>query len=104
EIPPWTRITVVDTGQFERLPKGEIGLLRYCDLTNRVLGIAVQTDMLGFETDHGFKAIGRWNRELRDIGVDASVGHPGGRLVTGVFTYLMRRNMSKVGKVYSRLM
>jgi hypothetical protein len=103
EIPPWARITVVDTSHFERVPKGETGLLRYYDLTNRILGIAVQTDMLGFETADGFQIAGRWNRQLGEIEVDCAAGHPGGRVVTKVFGYLMRRKISKVGKIYSRL-
>lgn len=103
EIPPWTRTTVVDTSQFKRLPMGEVGLLRHYDLTNRVLAFAVQTDMLGFETEDGFRILGRWNRKVGDASIDHSTGHPGGKAVTQVLAYLMGRKMSKVGKIYSGL-
>ncbi len=100
EIPPWTRTTVVDTREFKRLPKGQTGLLRHYDLTNRVMALAVQTANLGFETEDGFEIIGRWNKRIGEIGVDHSVGHPGGKVVTQILTYLMRRRISKIGKVY----
>jgi hypothetical protein len=103
EIPPWTRTTVVDTSQFKRLPRGEIGLLRHYDLTNRVLALAVQTDMLGFETEDGFEIVGRWSQRMGETGVAHSVGHPGGKAVTHVLAYLMGRKMSKVGKIYAGL-
>lgn len=101
--PPWARTITVDTRKFKRLPKGEIGLLRHYDLTNRLAGFAVQTDNLGFETEDGFEVIGKWNKDIGKIDIDYSVCHPGGRVATKVIDYVMRRKLSKVGRIYSRL-
>jgi len=103
EVPPWARTIVVDTRKFKRLPKGEIGLLRHYDLTNRVTAFAVQTDNLGFETEDGFEIIGKWNKDIGKIDIDYSVCHPGGWLATQMIDYVMRRKLSKVGKIYARL-
>lgn len=104
EIPPWTRTVVVDTRKFTRVPKGEIGLLRHYDLANRAMVFAVQTDNLGCETEHGFEIVGRWNKELGAVGIDYSArGHPGGKIVTQMTDFLMRRSLSGIGKFYSRL-
>jgi len=103
EIPPWTRTIVVDTREFKRLPRGEVGLLRHYDLTNRAMVFAVQTDNLGFETEDGFEIIGRWSKELGEIRIGGPAGHPGGRVATQMMDYLMRRRLSKIGKIYSRL-
>lgn len=103
ESPPWTRTMVIDRNEFKRLPKGELGLLRHYDLTNRAMVFAVQTDGLGFETEDGFEIIGRWNKINGAIGVDYSGGHPGGKVATQMIDYLMRRKLSKIGKIYSHL-
>jgi hypothetical protein len=103
EIPPWTRTIALDTKEFKRLPKGEIGLLRHYDLTNRAMVFAVQTDNLGFETEEGFEIIGRWNKKFGEIRIGGPVGHPGGRVATELMDYLMRRRLSKIGKIYARL-
>jgi len=92
--PPWARTIAVDTRQFRRLPKGEIGLLRHYDLTNRLAGFAVQTDI---------EIIGKWNKKIGGIDIDHSVCHPGGKLATKITNYVMRRKLSKVGRIYSRL-
>jgi len=102
EIPPWTRITAADTGEFNRLPKGKIGLLRHYDLTNS-MSFAVQTANLGFETEEGFDTVGLWNKRIGGTDVDHSVGHPGGKIITRMLVYLMRRRLSKIGEIYSRL-
>ncbi|MBU3981578.1 MAG: acyl-protein synthetase [Proteobacteria bacterium] len=101
--PPWARTIAVDTREFKRLPKGEIGLLRHYDLTNRLVGFAVQTDNLGFETEDGFEVIGKWNKKTGNIDIDYSVCHPGGWLATKMIKYVMRRKLSKVGRIHSRL-
>ncbi|MBW2605839.1 MAG: acyl-protein synthetase [Deltaproteobacteria bacterium] len=101
--PSWARTIVVDTRKFKRVPKGEIGLLRHYDLTNRVTAVAVQTDNLGFETEDGFEIIGKWNKDIGKIDIDYSVCHPGGRLATQMIDYVMRRKLSKLGKSYARL-
>ncbi len=103
EMPPWTRTIVVDTRGFKRLPKGEIGLLRHYDLTNRVMAFAVQTAGLGFETEDGFEVIGRWNKKMGEKSVDHSLGHRGGRVVTRLLSCFMRRKLLKIGKIYSGL-
>jgi hypothetical protein len=103
EIPPWTRTTVVDTREFKKLPKGEIGLLRHYDLTNRAFAFAVQTANLGFETGDGFDTIGIWNKRLGETGIDRAVGHPGGKIITKILVHLMRRKLSKIKNIYSRL-
>ncbi len=101
EIPSWARITAVDTKDFRRLPKGEIGLLRHYDLTNHAF--AVQTANLGFETREGFDVIGLWNKKMGGIDIDHSAGHPGGKIVSQALVYLMRHKLSKIGKIYSGL-
>ena len=103
EVPHWARTIAVDTTKFKKLPKGEIGLLRHYDLTNRVTAFAVQTDNLGFETEDGFEIIGKWNKDIGKIDIDYSVCHPGGRLATKMIDYVMRRKLSKVGRIYSSL-
>lgn len=103
EVPHWARTIAVDTREFKRLPKSEIGLLRHYDLTNRVTAFAVQTDNLGFETEDGFEIIGKWNKNIGKIDIDHSVCHPGGRLATKMIDYMMRRKLSMVGRIYSRL-
>jgi len=103
EVPPWTRTIIVDTKDFKRVPMGEIGLLRHYDLTNRAMVFAVQTDNIGFETEDGFEIIGRWNKELGEIKIGGPVGHPGGKVVTQMMDYLMRRRLSKIGKIYAGL-
>jgi hypothetical protein len=101
--PPWARTVVVDTREFRRLPKGEIGLLRHYDLTNRLAGFAVQTDNLGFETEYGFEIIGKWNKKIGQIELDLSVCHPGGKLATKMIDYAMRRKLSKLKRIHSHL-
>lgn len=57
--PPWTRTIVIDEKTGQRLPKGEIGLIRHYDLVNRANLLAVQTNNLGYEISQGFEIIGR---------------------------------------------
>ncbi|WXG39825.1 MAG: hypothetical protein WED07_03200 [Candidatus Freyarchaeum deiterrae] len=56
---PWTRTVVVDPETLERLPRGEIGLLKHYDLANRSTVLAVQTDDIGYEVGDGFEILGR---------------------------------------------
>jgi len=69
---PWTRTIAVGPRTGQRMPKGEIGLLRHYDLTNRATVIAVQTDNLGYETDDGFEIIGRAGGKLPGFGLEPS--------------------------------
>lgn len=57
--PPWTRTVLVDPTTLERKARGEVGLLRHYDLTNRERILAVQTDDLGRELEGGFEILGR---------------------------------------------
>lgn len=57
--PPWTRTVVVDPTTLARKAKGEVGLLRHYDLTNRERILAIQTDDLGQEVEGGFDILGR---------------------------------------------
>ncbi len=56
---PWTRSVVVGVRTGKRLPRGEMGLIRHYDLTNRATVLAVQTDNIGYETATGFEILGR---------------------------------------------
>lgn len=56
---PWTRTIVVGIRTGQHMPKGELGLIRHYDLTNRATVLAVQTDNIGYETDQGFEILGR---------------------------------------------
>jgi hypothetical protein len=69
---PWTRTIVVGQRTGQRLPKGEIGLIRHYDLTNRATVFAVQTDNIGYETDNGFEIIGRAQGNLHGYGLEPS--------------------------------
>lgn len=67
--PPWTRTVIVGMRTGKPLPKGEIGLIRHYDLTNRATVLAVQTENLGYLTDDGFEIIGRADQvtSVKDI-------------------------------------
>ncbi|HAK59121.1 MAG TPA: acyl-protein synthetase [Nitrospiraceae bacterium] len=99
DIPPWCRVVAVNPWDFRPLPKGEAGLLRHYDLTNRAMAFGVQTDKLGFETGEGFEVIGKWGRHIGKAAVDHAAAHPGGRLVTKLMDFVMRRKMSRVGRL-----
>ncbi len=99
EIPPWCRVVVVNPWDFRPSPKGETGLLRHVDLTNRAMAFGVQTDKLGYETGEGFEVIGKWDGHIGKAAVDHAAPHPGGRLITKLMDFVMRRKMSKVGRL-----
>ncbi|MBU7006714.1 B12-binding domain-containing radical SAM protein [Phosphitispora fastidiosa] len=67
---PWTRTVVVGPRTGQRLPEGEIGLIRHYDLTNRATVLAVQTDNIGYETEGGFEIIGRAQGNLLGFGLE----------------------------------
>ncbi|TAL23620.1 MAG: acyl-protein synthetase [Nitrospirae bacterium] len=95
QVPPWSRVVVVDAHNFQRLPKGEPGLIRHYDITNRAFSFAVQTDKTGYETEKGFDVEGKSDKDIPS--------HPGGRFVTKVMDYFMSRQFSRVGAIYSGL-
>lgn len=98
--PPWTRTIVVDTETFERLPRGEIGLLCHYDIVNRAMVFAVQTDNLGYETEKGFEIIGRAKPakgKISKVPSGEPVGHAGGppgKLARRISSYIINRQMS----------
>jgi len=102
-IPPWTRTGVVDINTFERLPRGETGLLQHCDLVNRSMVIAVQTDNLGFEMDNGFEIVGRWKKQQGKMDCEEIRGSHGGRFITQMVQFLLKRNLRKIGSVYGKI-
>ncbi|MDP2277138.1 MAG: acyl-protein synthetase [Nitrospirota bacterium] len=103
EVPPWSRIIVVDPRDFRRLPKGEIGLLRHYDLTNRAMAFCVQTDKMGCETEDGFEVVGKWNQDMNSPDIERLPRHPGGRIVSSVMDTFLAWKFSKTGKIYSSL-
>ncbi len=103
EIPCWAKVVAVDPSDFKRLPKGKTGLLRLYDLTNRAMAFSVQTDNLGFETENGFEVIGKWDKNFGMADIDHSPPHPGGKAVTDIMDFFMRRKLSKLGEIYSHL-
>ncbi|MDH5523950.1 MAG: hypothetical protein OEY01_08145 [Desulfobulbaceae bacterium] len=102
-IPPWTRTEVVDVDSFEVLPKGEIGLLKHYDLANRSMVMAVQTDNLGFETEDGFEIVGRWKKRPGTLEGEEIRGTHGGKIMTQMIEFLLKRNLKKLGAIYGKL-
>jgi anaerobic magnesium-protoporphyrin IX monomethyl ester cyclase len=103
EIPPWCRTIVVDPVNFQRLPKGQPGLLRHYDLTNRGMAVAVQTDKMGYETEDGFEVLGKWNRDMKAPDIERKPQHPGGRLVSRVMDSFLDWKFSKIERIYRQL-
>jgi hypothetical protein len=103
KIPPWCRVAVVDPRDLKRLPRGETGLLRHFDLTNRSMAFAVQTDKVGFELEDGFEVLGKWNKRIGAAEIDRSTLHPGGRVAAQMMEYFMKWRFSGVGRIYSCL-
>ncbi|MDH4332530.1 MAG: hypothetical protein OEV89_08115 [Desulfobulbaceae bacterium] len=101
--PPWVRTLVVDPLKFKEVPKGEIGLLRHYDLSNRANAFAVQFDTLGYATADGFEIIGKWNRKIGAVDFDHGGEHPGGKLATRLTDFLMRRKFSRIGRINSAI-
>ena len=56
---PWSRVIAVHPENFERMPKGEKGILRIFDLANVSSVMSLQTDDLGYEIKDGFEIVGR---------------------------------------------
>lgn len=101
EIPAWCRTVVVDPVNFQLLPKGQTGLLRHYDLTNRGLAIAVQTDKMGYETENGFEVVGKWNRDMENPDIERKPQHPGGWVVSRVMDTFLGWKFSRLGRIYS---
>jgi hypothetical protein len=67
------------------------------------MAIAVQTGMLGYETEEGFEVVGKWNGDVNKPGIDALPGHPGGRILSSWMDSFLRRKFSKIGRIHSSL-
>ncbi|MDH5523949.1 MAG: hypothetical protein OEY01_08140 [Desulfobulbaceae bacterium] len=104
ELPCWVKTIVVDTRQFKRVAKGELGLIRHYDLSNRGTGFSFQLDILGRETDQGFEVLGKWDGELGSYEFAEHGQHPGGRLATQLTDYMIRRKFAKIKMIYSKLL
>lgn len=57
--PPWVRSRVVDAETLQPVPPGETGILQHFDLANLFSVMAVQTEDLAREGEHGFELLGR---------------------------------------------
>ncbi len=101
-IPPWTKTEVVDIDNFQKLPKGETGLLKHYDLINRAMVMAVQTDNLGFETEAGFEIIGRWKKKAGRLDAEEIKGSHGGKVMTQMMQFLLKRNLKKIKAIYMK--
>lgn len=103
-VPPWTRTQVVDINTLEPVPAGEVGLLKHFDLVNRSMVLAVQTDNLGYAVDEGFEIVGRWKKKAGSLEAGEIKGGHGGKIVTQLVNFLLRRNLKKIGSVYRKVM
>jgi len=103
-IPPWTKTVVVDINNLEKLPKGETGLLKHYDLINRSMVFAVQTDNLGFEMEDGFEIVGRWKKKAGKLEAEEIKGGHGGRIMTQLANFLLRKSLKRIGNIYKRIM
>jgi anaerobic magnesium-protoporphyrin IX monomethyl ester cyclase len=102
-VPPWTRTGVVDINTFEKLPRGETGLLQHYDLVNRSMVIAVQTDNLGFEVDQGFEIVGRWKKQPGKMDAEEIRTSHGGKFLTELVQFLLKRSLKKIGSIYRKV-
>ena len=102
-VPPWTRTQVVDVETFVPVEKGRPGLLRHYDLINRSMVVAVQTDNIGFEVDDGFEIIGRWKKNSFELEAEAIKNSHGGKIMTQLIEFLLKRNLRKIGSVYDKI-
>ena len=103
-IPPWTRTEVVDINNFQKLPKGETGLLKHYDLVNRAMVMAVQTDNLGYEIDEGFEIIGRWKKKPGKFEAEEIKNIHGSKIMTQMVHLLLKKNLKKIKNIYNNIM
>lgn len=102
-IPPWTKTEVVDVDSYQRLPEGEIGLLKHYDLANRSMVVAVQTDNLGFATKDGFEIVGRWKKRPGRLDAEEIRGSHGGKVMTQMVDLILKGNLKKIGMIHRKL-
>lgn len=65
--------------------------------------MAVQTDNLGFEVAEGFEIIGRWKKKKGKLEAEEIKGAHGGKVITQMVNFLLKRNLRKIGDVYSKI-
>jgi len=58
-IPPWSRVLIIDPETGQNAENGNLGMIRIIDLSNRGSVIAVQTEDIGFKIQDGFDIKGR---------------------------------------------
>ena len=66
--------------------------------------LAVQTDNLGYAVDGGFEIVGRWKKKAGSLEAGEIKGGHGGKIVTQLVNFLLRRNLKKIGSVYRKVM
>ncbi|WP_456433645.1 LuxE/PaaK family acyltransferase [Thermosulfuriphilus sp.] len=103
ELPPWTRLKIVDPETLKPVGPGEVGLLCHYDLTNRAQMFAVQTDNVGVAIEDGFEILGRWRKKGEEVYIDKSFAHPGGAMVNRLTEFLLRHRLAKIGQIYRRI-
>ncbi|MBA2848101.1 acyl-protein synthetase [Thermosulfuriphilus ammonigenes] len=103
ELPPWTRLKIIDPETLNPVRPGEIGLLCHYDLTNRAQMLAVQTDNVGMAVEDGFEILGRWRKRGQEVFIDKTFQHPGGRVANKLTEFLLRHRLSKIGRIYARI-
>ncbi|NDY41890.1 acyl-protein synthetase [Dissulfurirhabdus thermomarina] len=103
ELPPWTRLAIIDPETLEPVAPGEAGLLCHYDLTNRAQMFAVQTDNVGLAVEDGFEILGRWRKRDGRVYLDRTFRHPGGPVVNKLTEFLLRRRLDRIGRVHARL-
>jgi hypothetical protein len=103
ELPPWTRLSIIDPESLEPVAPGEMGLLCHYDVTNRAMMFAVQTDNVGVAVEDGFEILGRWRKKGKEVIIDRSFAHPGGKMAGILTNFLLRHKLSSIGRVYSKL-
>jgi hypothetical protein len=97
--PPWTRVQIVDPLTFRQVSRGETGLIRLFDLSNRGMAVVVQTDKMGYEVADGFEVVGKLNKSDPNGGVDVKPSHPGGKLVSRLIESAMRKKMAGISNI-----
>ena len=103
ELPPWTRLRIVDPETLAPVPPGKPGLLCHYDLVNRAMMFAVQTDNVGVAVEDGFEILGRWRKKDGQVYLDRTFRHPGGRVLNSLAEFLLRRKLANIAKVYKNL-
>jgi hypothetical protein len=65
--------------------------------------VAVQTDNVGVAVDDGFEIIGRWKKNSFELETEAITQSHGGRFMTQLIEFLLKRSLKKVGRIYEKI-